>query len=163
MNVSIDWLESDHQRACKRAGRASDRSVGSYLRTDQPPKPVEIIDLTADDLRDYERKLDMEQGKMAISLGGKELPKMAPKAKSKTSGGWILFENPHHAWAKAKTWEFTYIQALVNLLTTTYDIEPLQCSLTDKLRRADNCAVKLGFLEKTCNASKAHMDAQTKT
>ena len=128
-----------------------------------PKEPVEIVDLTVEDLKDYEDKLDHEQGVIAIALGDGTIHQKAPKSKGKAAGGRIQFGKPDPTWKTAKTWEFIHIQALVNLLITTYEIEVVPVGQADKLRRADNCAVKLGFFTRSCHSNKAHMDAHTKT
>ncbi len=55
------------------------------------------------------------------------------------------------------TWCFTTIQSFVNILLNEYGIMVPECTKDDCfLRRAERCAVKLGFLE--CNICESYKD-----
>ena len=88
-------------------------------------------------------------------------PKTAPKGK----GGQIKFLKPEEEWKETKVWEFTQIQALVNLLTTRYrDVKPIRIeSAKVRVDWAIKSAVSCGFFKPGECTTKAHVDAHIAT
>ena len=71
-----------------------------------------------------------------------------------------MFSKPTKEWKETKVWEFTLIQSLVNLLTTTYGITPIKIeNATVRVSRAIKCAVTCGFFNPGACTTKAHIDA----
>ena len=124
-------------------------------------KQTRIIDLTVDDLKDYEINLDTTEGKFLVKLGSNELRKEAPKIISRGAGGRIKFDNPTPEWQSSKTWEFIQIQSLVNVLTTVYGLVPLGGRESVLVSRAENCAGKLGYISERRH-TKDHMKEHIK-
>ena len=124
------------------------------------PEP-EIIDLTVDDLKDFEQTVALKQNKMVTALvSGSALTNKGPKIQRRHQGGRIKFDKADKEWATTKAWEFMLIQALVNLLTSNLcGAKPLDGSASDNLKRSINCAEKLGFFEKGVCTTKAHVTA----
>jgi len=118
--------------------------------------PVDIIDLTVDDLHDFELTVGAKKTKMVATLAGGEMAEKGPQIHRRGKGGCIKFDKADKDWASTKTWEFIQIQGLVNLLTTLYGVLPAPGSKDDKDKRALNCAVKLGFFQEDVCTSRAH-------
>ena len=77
--------------------------------------------------------------------------------------GQLEFSTPGDEWKRTKTWEFTQIQGLVNLLTTSYEVVPLEIP-SAKIRdeRAIACAVTCGFFEPSDCKGKSDINAHLK-
>lgn len=129
----------------------------------QSSQPVAIVDLTVDDLNDFELGIDSKQEKMVERLGTNDWSSKGPTEAARGKGGRFVYKNPHPQWQASKVWEFTQVQGLVNLLTTVYGLETGKVGPTDTVKRAEHCAVKLGFLPH-CKypATKARIDAHLK-
>ena len=116
--------------------------------------------MTVDDLQDFERAVETRLCKMAAALQTASLQESCPKEQNKERGGTLRFSKPSEEWKETKVWEFTLIQSLVNLLTTTYGITPIKIeNATVRVSRAIKCAVTCGFFNPGACTTKAHIDA----
>jgi hypothetical protein len=133
------------------------------LMLGQPSQPVAIVDLTVDDLEEMEAGLDSKQELMITRLAANDWASKAPKEEARGKAGRIVYKNPHPQWQASKVWEFTQVQGLVNLLTTLYGLDTGKVATNDALKRAEHCAIKLGFFP-PCNypVTKARIDAHLK-
>ncbi len=130
-------------------------------KQEKEPDFVEIIDLTVDDLKPFQYEMDQKAGKMVATLSSESLAVGAPKPLKKGEGGRIKYSAPKPDWKASKTWEFTQIQVLVNVLTTLYGMKlPPRTSEKDRMIRVTRCANKLGFfVTGTVPAKKANIQA----
>ena len=116
--------------------------------------------MTVDDLQDFERAVETRLCKMAAALQTASLQESCPKEQNKERGGTLRFSKPSEEWKETKVWEFTLIQAFVNILTTSYGITPIKIeNATVPVNRSIKCAVTCGFFKPGMCTTKAHIDA----
>jgi len=128
-----------------------------------PGPEVAIVDLTVDDLKDEEIKIDTTLGRMVSRLSDpKVMKKMSPVQDSGSSKTRIKFSKPSDEWKDTKTWKFIQIQLLVNLLTSVYKLKVngmTSIKAATKEKHAIAAAEACDFFQEGQVKTKADMDA----
>ena len=141
-------------------GRPEESEEEKKEETEEAQPAVEIIDLTVEDLKPLQCELDQKAGKLVQALAREGMENEGPKPLKKGEGGRIKYSSPKSDWQASKTWEFTQIQVLVNLLTTLYGLKPPRTSEPDRMKRVVRCGNKLGyFVVGSVPAKKANIQA----
>lgn len=66
--------------------------------------PIDIIDLTVEDLKDFEKDIDTQQSKMVAALTTTAgIDTKCPKEQPQQNGGQIKFSKPEQDWKVTKT------------------------------------------------------------
>jgi hypothetical protein len=117
-----------------------------------------------EDLEDFEKEVDTKHEKMVAELANLSLISLVPKAANRGPGGQLKYTKPNNDWAVMKVWQFTQLQGLVNVLTTSHGIEP---GADQSARAHDNRTIKAaktcGFFVPSSCKTKAAIDAHITT
>jgi len=145
--------------SAKRAGMAPNPPIHRLMVNHEERVP--IIDLTVDDLKAEEEKIDTAINRIVERLSDdvESMLRFAPAMDQRAKGGKLKFKPPADAWADAKTWEFLQIQSLVNLLTTTHGLKPRNILAKTRDKCAIECAEACGFFRPDEVTTKDHMNA----